>query len=182
MSEIVHPTSTTNRAHPTSPRPEPAAHEAYSFACMRCGHGWEQSYEIEHQVDATGGVHVVYFTEGERVPSPLTRPICLNCGATVVRIMRSGQVSMVSEAIASMHQRQGNGHSKNRAAKRGEKREENLGQSGQSESRSGKSAGNPGGPEPEASAEESTGSAKKDTECHRWHLADLLHPFQNCRK
>jgi hypothetical protein len=132
-------------------------------------------------------MHVVYYAEGERVPSPLTRPTCLSCGATVVRIMRSGQVSMVSEAIASMHQRQGNGPSKNRAMKRGEKRaekrEENLGESGQSEeSRSGKSAGNPGELEPEASAKGSTGSAEKDSECHRWHLADLLHPFQNCRK
>ncbi len=23
-------------------------HEAYSFACMKCGHGWEQDYEIQH--------------------------------------------------------------------------------------------------------------------------------------
>jgi len=27
--------------------------ESYSFACMRCGHGWEQAYEIEHHVDTT---------------------------------------------------------------------------------------------------------------------------------
>ena len=28
-------------------------HEAYAFCCMRCGHGWEQSYEIRHHVDST---------------------------------------------------------------------------------------------------------------------------------
>ena len=29
-------------------------HEAYAFACMKCGYGWEQSYEIEHHVDVHG--------------------------------------------------------------------------------------------------------------------------------
>lgn len=77
---------------------------------MRCGHGWEQAYEIVHEVDGKGQMHVVYYAGAERVPSPLTCPTCLNCGSNVVRIMRSGQVSMVSDAIASMHQRRpGNG-------------------------------------------------------------------------
>ncbi|MCK7626213.1 hypothetical protein MUU72_24420 [Streptomyces sp. RS10V-4] len=84
-------------------RPEPAAREAYAFCCMGCGHGWEQSYEIEHQVDTKGVMHAVYYADGERVPSPLTHPTCLSCGGTVVRIMRSGQVSMVSDAIAHLH-------------------------------------------------------------------------------
>ncbi|WP_328386371.1 hypothetical protein OHS81_21900 [Streptomyces sp. NBC_00400] len=107
MSEIAKTTgvSTTGPDHPDA-RPDAAAHEAYSFACMRCGHGWEQAYEIVHQVDGKGETHVVYYADGERVPSPLTCPTCLNCGSNVVRIMRSGQVSMVSDAIASMHQRQ----------------------------------------------------------------------------
>ncbi|MEU9114118.1 hypothetical protein AB0D04_20610 [Streptomyces sp. NPDC048483] len=116
MSEIA---KTTGPISPrgVSPFPrsaEPAAHEAYAFACMRCGHGWEQAYEIEHHVDAKGDVHVVYYADGERVPSPLTRPRCLNCGSDVVRIMRSGQVSMVSDAIATMHQRH-NGSTKKKA-------------------------------------------------------------------
>ena len=51
-------------------------HEAYSFACMRCGHGWEQAYEIEHHVDAEG--HAVRDVHGGRpgVPSPLSSPTC----------------------------------------------------------------------------------------------------------
>ncbi|MCZ1009500.1 hypothetical protein [Streptomyces lydicus] len=107
MSEIANTTgvSATGQEHPNA-RPDAAAHEAYSFACMRCGHGWEQAYEIVHQVDGKGEMHVVYYADGERVPSPLTCPTCLNCGSNVVRIMRSGQVSMVSDAIASMQQRQ----------------------------------------------------------------------------
>ncbi len=36
------------------------AHEAYAFACMRCGYGWEQAYDIEHHVDAAGQEFVVY--------------------------------------------------------------------------------------------------------------------------
>ncbi|KOG42711.1 hypothetical protein [Streptomyces decoyicus] len=105
MSEIAKTTgATTSGDHPV-PRPDAAAHEAYAFACMRCGHGWEQAYEIVHEVDGKGQMHVVYYAGAERVPSPLTCPTCLNCGSNVVRIMRSGQVSMVSDAIASMHQR-----------------------------------------------------------------------------
>ncbi|MGJ5899033.1 hypothetical protein ACSCBZ_44940 [Streptomyces niveiscabiei] len=72
--------------------------ESYSFACMRCGHGWEQSYEIEHHTDADGHEFVMYVAEGKVVPSPLSRPTCQNCDAHVVRIMRAGQVSSVREA------------------------------------------------------------------------------------
>ncbi|MFD9907963.1 hypothetical protein [Streptomyces sp. NPDC059063] len=79
------------------------AHESYAFACMRCGHGWEQSYEIEHHVDAKGQEFVTYWAGGQRVPSPLTRPTCLNCGGHVVRIMRAGQVSSVRSALESLH-------------------------------------------------------------------------------
>ncbi|MEU0395011.1 hypothetical protein ABZ208_19955 [Streptomyces sp. NPDC006208] len=76
-------------------------HEAYAFACMRCGHGWEQSYEIEHHVDGAGQEFIVYKAGGERVPSPLSSPTCLNCGGHVVRIMRAGQVSSVLDQMAN---------------------------------------------------------------------------------
>ncbi|MFI5973038.1 hypothetical protein [Streptomyces sp. NPDC051452] len=68
-------------------------HESYSFACMRCGHGWEQSYEIEHHRDAEGQAFVRYVADGRPVPSPLSRPSCQNCDGHLVRIMRAGQVS-----------------------------------------------------------------------------------------
>ncbi|WP_367322547.1 hypothetical protein [Streptomyces sp. HUAS ZL42] len=73
-------------------------HESYSFACMRCGHGWEQSYEIEHHTDAQGQEFVMYVADGRVVPSPLSRPACQNCDGHVVRIMRAGQVSSVLSA------------------------------------------------------------------------------------
>ncbi|MFD5704474.1 hypothetical protein [Streptomyces lasiicapitis] len=76
--------------------------ESYAFACMRCGHGWEQTYEIEHHVDAKGQEFVMYLADGHHVPSPLTRPTCLNCGGHVVRIMRAGQVSSVRSALESL--------------------------------------------------------------------------------
>ncbi|UBI38440.1 MULTISPECIES: hypothetical protein [Streptomyces] len=74
-------------------------HESYAFACMRCAHSWEQSYEIEHHVDHEGRPFVTYHTDGDRVPSPLTRPTCPNCGEHLVRIMRSGQVSQIADAL-----------------------------------------------------------------------------------
>ncbi|MER0243831.1 hypothetical protein AAHZ94_17815 [Streptomyces sp. HSW2009] len=83
-----------------APAAEPVAHEAYAFACLHCGHGWEQAYDIEHHVDALGQPYVSYHADGERVPSPLTKPTCLNCGAHLLRIMRSGQVSSACEAMS----------------------------------------------------------------------------------
>ncbi|MER5181815.1 hypothetical protein ABT009_26245 [Streptomyces sp. NPDC002896] len=81
----------------------PIVHESYSFACMRCGHGWEQSYVIEHHFDVDGTEFLMYTVDGERVPSPLTRPTCLNCDGHVVRIMRAGQVSSVLDSMRRHH-------------------------------------------------------------------------------
>ncbi|MBT2379656.1 hypothetical protein AMK21_18365 [Streptomyces sp. CB00316] len=74
-------------------------HEAYAFACMRCGYGWEQSYEIEHHVDVHGHEFVVYKADGERVPSPLSTPTCANCDGHVVRIMRAGRVAGAQQLL-----------------------------------------------------------------------------------
>lgn len=74
-------------------------HEAYSFACMNCGHGWEQAYEIEHHVDTFGRSYVTYLADGTQVPSPLTHPTCDNCDGHRVRIMRAGRVAGVAAAV-----------------------------------------------------------------------------------
>ncbi|MGP4002582.1 hypothetical protein [Streptomyces sp. 8N706] len=98
MSEIAD----TSRGVPPMPRngeAGPPTHEAYSFACMRCGHGWEQAYEIRHHADAQGRAVVTYYANGKRVPSPLTRPTCINCDGHVVRIMRSGQIPTAAAAL-----------------------------------------------------------------------------------
>ncbi|MFI5830652.1 hypothetical protein ACIA6C_25960 [Streptomyces sp. NPDC051578] len=100
MSEIAEtpaPAPTAAAAIPTAP-PRPSVHtvhEAYSFACMKCGYGWEQGYEIEHHVDGKGQPFIVYTAGSERVPSPLSNPTCMNCGGHIVRIMREGQVKSV---------------------------------------------------------------------------------------
>lgn len=73
--------------------PEVPAHEAYSFACMRCGHGWEQEFEITHLEYPDGTPFVVYRTDGKRVPSPIKHPTCVNCDGHQLRIMRSGRVA-----------------------------------------------------------------------------------------
>ncbi|MFG2194318.1 hypothetical protein [Streptomyces sp. NPDC048639] len=99
MSDIA---DTPKGVFPTarSTSAEPHTREAYSFACMRCGHGWEQAYEIHHHVDAQGRAHVTYHANGHRVPSPLTRPTCQNCDGHVVRIMRSGQIPLAAAGLA----------------------------------------------------------------------------------
>lgn len=91
MTEIAGQTGLRNGA-------TAVVNESYSFACMRCGHGWEQSYEIEHHTDAEGHEFVMYVADGQIVPSPLSRPTCQNCDNHVVRIMRAGQVSSVRDA------------------------------------------------------------------------------------
>ncbi|MDO0914245.1 hypothetical protein QQM39_26470 [Streptomyces sp. DT2A-34] len=93
MSEIAQQT-TGLRSAATA-----VVHESYSFACMRCGHGWEQSYEIEHHIDGHGREFVLYVADGQVVPSPLSRPTCQNCDNHVVRIMRPGQVSSVQNSL-----------------------------------------------------------------------------------
>ncbi|WP_320779440.1 hypothetical protein [Streptomyces sp. CRN 30] len=82
---------------------ETTGHESYSFACMRCGSGWEQSYEIEHHTDAEGRPFVTYVAEGRVVPSPLSRPTCHNCDGHTVRIMRPGRVASAREAAHRPH-------------------------------------------------------------------------------
>ncbi|WP_128637462.1 hypothetical protein [Streptomyces sp. C] len=70
---------------------------------MKCGYGWEQAYAIEHHVDGKGEPFIMYTVNGERVPSPLSNPTCLNCGGHVVRIMRAGQVSTVLGTIDRLY-------------------------------------------------------------------------------
>ncbi|MFB6982861.1 hypothetical protein [Streptomyces scopuliridis] len=145
-----------------------AAHEAYAFCCMRCGHGWEQSYDIEHHVDGSGHNFVVYKSEGVRVPSPLSSPNCVNCGGHVVRIMRSGQVSSVRALMAERHHPA--------KTKRAAAAEEIPAQGGEIPA----GATEAGGPAPagEDGVTAATGAGKAARQ-HHWHLSDLLHPFQH---
>ena len=102
MSEFVADPapSTTLRKSRATDDIGPVTHEAYAFACMNCGFGWEQAYEIGHQVDREGLVHARYRANGVPVPSPLTRPSCPGCGGEHVRIMRAGRVA---QTIAHWH-------------------------------------------------------------------------------
>jgi hypothetical protein len=88
--------TTTTR---TTPAPE-TVHEAYAFACLNCGYGWEQAYEIEHRTDAEGHQVIRYRANGVPVPSPLSSPGCPGCGGSHVRILRAGRVA---EAHAFWH-------------------------------------------------------------------------------
>ncbi|MFF3018351.1 hypothetical protein [Streptomyces sp. NPDC057939] len=102
MSEIADTPASAPVHVPAAPT-VPTVHEAYSFACMKCGYGWEQGYEIEHHVDGRGEAFIVYRADGERVPSPLSNPTCLNCGGHIVRIMREGQVSSVTGMLDKLY-------------------------------------------------------------------------------
>lgn len=72
--------------------------EAYSFACMSCGYGWEQTYDIEHRIGADRKPLITYWSDGKRVQSPLTHPTCTNCEGHKLRIMRSGRVATAADA------------------------------------------------------------------------------------
>ncbi|MGW4895208.1 hypothetical protein ACWEQL_23490 [Kitasatospora sp. NPDC004240] len=77
--------------------PVETVREAYSFACLSCGYGWEQAYDIEHHRAKDGHVVFEYHANGVRVPSPLLKPTCPGCGGHTVRIMRAGRVSMTDQ-------------------------------------------------------------------------------------
>lgn len=147
------------------------AHEAYAFACMRCGYGWESAYDIEHHVDGDGHNFVVYKCEGLRVPSPLSSPTCGNCGGHVVRIMRSGQVSSVRALAGQFHTAETPAAAAAIAgtasgAPSGDRQDAAL-------AGDGGTAGAAGGAGPAGAA------VKKSGQHHHWHLSDLLHPFHH---
>lgn len=68
-------------------------HEAYSFVCLSCGHGWERAYEIHHVTDLHGEQVCHYYADGKRVPSPFTRPRCEHCEGVRLRILPAGRVA-----------------------------------------------------------------------------------------
>lgn len=75
--------------------------EAYGFACLRCGHAWEQVFEIEHHLDREDRPLMLYYSDGRRVPSPLARLTCLNCDQHTVRVVRAGRASAVRAALGT---------------------------------------------------------------------------------
>ncbi|MFB6890676.1 hypothetical protein ACFCX4_15320 [Kitasatospora sp. NPDC056327] len=77
--------------------PVETVREAYSFACLSCGYGWEQAYDIEHHAARDGHVVFEYHANGVRVPSPLLKPTCPGCGGHTVRIMREGRVAVADQ-------------------------------------------------------------------------------------
>ncbi|MFG2377553.1 hypothetical protein ACGFY9_39580 [Streptomyces sp. NPDC048504] len=72
---------------------------SYSFVCLDCGHGWEDTYDIDVTVDEHARISAVYRLDGRRVPSPLQSPCCPACEGRKIRIMRPGRV-----ATARLHE------------------------------------------------------------------------------
>jgi hypothetical protein len=147
-------------------------HEAYAFACMRCGHGWEQSYEIEHHIDGSGQEYVVYKADGRRVPSPLSSPTCPTCGGHVVRIMRAGQVASVRDSIMNMFNPSLEKKTVTEAGPAPAEAADRPGHAARAD-QPAKSAQ----PEQSAQPEPAAGQPESAEAPHHWHLSDLLHPF-----
>lgn len=72
--------------------------ESYSFVCLSCGHGWEQTYRIEHYLEPDGRPYVHYYADDVRVSSPLAGLTCPDCEGHRVRMMRAGAVRAVERA------------------------------------------------------------------------------------
>lgn len=73
---------------------------SYSFACLDCGHGWEETYDIDITLDEQARITATYHVDGRHVPSPLQSPRCPTCESRKIRIMRPGRV-----ATARMHEK-----------------------------------------------------------------------------
>jgi hypothetical protein len=97
----VQPATSAPPPAPAAKPAEPVVSEAYAFACLNCGFGWEQAYEIGHLMGVDGRLRTVYRANGVPVPSPLTKPSCPGCGGEHVRIMRAGRVA---ETVAHWHE------------------------------------------------------------------------------
>jgi len=70
-----------------------STHEAHSFVCLSCGHGWEQDFEVRHTTDPSGNPRSLYFVKGRPVPSPLLHALCPACTGRKIRILRPGRVA-----------------------------------------------------------------------------------------
>lgn len=66
---------------------------SYSFACLNCGHGWEDTYDIDVSVNEHARITADYHLAGQHVPSPLQSPRCPACEGRRIRIMRPGRVN-----------------------------------------------------------------------------------------
>ncbi|MET9558720.1 hypothetical protein [Streptomyces tauricus] len=141
-------------------------HESYSFACMRCGHGWEQSYEIEHHVDAEGAEFVTYVADGLVVPSPLSRPNCVNCDGHILRIMRAGQVSSAQNSMR-------------RASAVPPMKRAPAAAKVPAATAAATVAALPADAAQSPGAAQLPEAAAMPKAAHHWHLSDLLHPFHH---
>nr|WP_069816322.1 hypothetical protein [Streptomyces sp. TP-A0874] len=144
---------------------------------MRCGHGWEEEYEIEHGRDDAGHPTVVYKARGIRVPSPLSQPHCSKCGGNVVRIMRPGRVD---SARPDLHT--GLSYDVPPAARR-QTRERAPAAAKHPVGTGGRQrAGAEGGPgKAEGGARRAAVRARHRRRTHHWHLSDLLRLFRRRR-
>ncbi|MEV7143646.1 hypothetical protein [Streptomyces tauricus] len=141
-------------------------HESYSFACMRCGHGWEQSYEIEHHVDAEGAEFVTYVADGLVVPSPLSRPKCVNCDGHILRIMRAGQVSSAQNSMR-------------RASAVPPMKRAPAAAKVPAATAAATVAALPADAAQSPGAAQLPEAAAMPKAAHHWHFSDLLHPFHH---
>ncbi|MCI3241082.1 hypothetical protein [Streptomyces spinosisporus] len=155
-------------------------HESYSFACMRCGHGWEQSYEIEHHKDADGHEFVLYVAGNRIVPSPLSKPTCQNCDGHSVRIMRAGQVSSARDAELRQYHRTPPARPaempKTRRSAKEAAAAEGGGTAGAARTPEATGASQTAEASPAAGASQ---AAEPERQGHHWHLSDLWHPFHH---
>jgi hypothetical protein len=90
--------------------------ETYDFRCGRCGHTWEQDYEVRRWQDPEGDEFTCYCVNGVPVDVPAHTP-CPDCGGYRVRLLpyrRRGSVHWGEETIADTKERNAVGGGGNR--------------------------------------------------------------------
>lgn len=61
---------------------------ACSFACLDCGHGWQDTYDIDVTVNEHARITAACRLDGTFAPPPLQSPRCPSCKSHKIRIMR----------------------------------------------------------------------------------------------
>ncbi|MFJ8057566.1 hypothetical protein [Streptomyces sp. NPDC096142] len=67
-------------------------HRSYSFACLDCWYGWEDTYDVDVTMDEHGRITAVHRLDGKHVPSPVQSPRCSSGESRKVRAVRPGRV------------------------------------------------------------------------------------------
>lgn len=77
-----------------------SATESYHFTCLRCDHGWDDSYAVRDVTDVDGDTWSFYLHDGLPCEAPSAAvTLCPRCHCGPVHVVRRTRVSLTSTTL-----------------------------------------------------------------------------------